>query len=291
MSKLLEIPIDKIDQKKNTRGDYHDADIEEIMVSMRQIGLMQPVGVRKNGDKYEMVFGNRRLVAAKKLGWTKIDAVVVTEPPSKESDIDLLIKNAAENLQRKDPSFTEQGKIFSELIKRGLTVGEIAARIGISKIKVQRILDSFQVVPIYLRDNVVLEKTGAKKDDPNLLSVTNASAVINQIKSASGITEAQRDKLFQYAMVPGVTPTNILQVVRLVKEGVAFNTAKKYIGSVKVVSVNFLMVESVIKSIEKKYGHKIDSIIYEFVKDSGKFPLAKVAEGIKKKTYQNNASV
>lgn len=292
--KVQAIPLDQISQDKNTRGDYRDSSIDEIMTSMRQHGLLQPIAlfVKKDG-KYTVVFGNRRVIAAKKLGWKEIDAAILGEAGNKEADIDFIIKNASENMQRKDPTFLEQGRLFHELIVRfKLNVKEITARIGVPEKRVRDILEAYERVPTYLRSEIVLNKIGHSADEK--LSLTNANAVVSTMKSY-GLPEGAKEKLFKMAMQPNVTPSKINQIGKLMHAGISFGAAKKYLGSVKVISVNFMLVEESIAQLEKHHGKPIKKIIYDFVKESGKFPFAKVADEIsqrkkQKEEYQNVGS-
>jgi ParB/RepB/Spo0J family partition protein len=67
-----EIELQKIFQKENSRSQYRNEDLQELMASMSQDGLLHPIGVAKNGDKFEVLFGNRRYMAAKKLGCMRL---------------------------------------------------------------------------------------------------------------------------------------------------------------------------------------------------------------------------
>jgi ParB/RepB/Spo0J family partition protein len=273
---MMVIPLNRIVQKENSRGDYRDADIEELMVSMRQHSMLQPIGVRPGPAKgeYEVVYGNRRVQAAKKLGWTKIDALVVGSSGTKESDIDFLIKNATENMQRKDPSFPEQGRLFQSLIRKGLNSKEIAARIGVPITRVNAILEAYDEVPKWLKDKITLGDVGPKTTSDKI-SLKNTTAVLNATKSQA-LPDGTRDKLFKLAMKPGVGANQIRQTANLVARGISFTEASKYIGSVKVVSVNFLMTEKAISVVERQTGKNIREAIHDIVAKSKAIPLAKV---------------
>jgi ParB family chromosome partitioning protein len=141
MNNVRAISINEIHQHENSRLQYNEEDLLQLMVSMKQTGQLQPIGVSKKGDKkYVVIFGNRRFVAAKKLGWKFIDATIF-ETPDQTSD---MIANATENMVRSDVSLPEQGRIFYQLTLDGLTLGEIAARVSIPKSKVEKCLEAFK---------------------------------------------------------------------------------------------------------------------------------------------------
>lgn len=54
------------------------ADLKELMASMKSIGLIQPIGVCEAGSSYLLLFGLRRLIAAKLLGWKKLSVLFTT---------------------------------------------------------------------------------------------------------------------------------------------------------------------------------------------------------------------
>ncbi|MCM1322404.1 MAG: ParB N-terminal domain-containing protein [Bacteroides sp.] len=91
------INIDSIKVKKRIRKDI--GDLEPLKESMQKYGLMNPVTVN---EKYELIAGERRLAAAKQLGWTDINAVVVNA----DDKADLLEMELEENVQRLP--FTEE---------------------------------------------------------------------------------------------------------------------------------------------------------------------------------------
>src|SRR3990167_3768361 len=120
--KVVEVELKKIDQNENSRVVYKENDITELMQSIKKEGLLQPIGVRKTDDGYEAVWGNRRILAAKKLGWVTIPANVVDNADS-ENDRDFI--NLAENIKRQNTSVSEEGRLYLAMMDRGLKKEEI----------------------------------------------------------------------------------------------------------------------------------------------------------------------
>ena len=87
------IPIKDIKIKKRVRKDL--GNLDDLKESLRLYGLMNPITVTK---KYELIAGERRLQAAKQLGWTNINANIVENL----SEIDQLEMELEENNQRKE---------------------------------------------------------------------------------------------------------------------------------------------------------------------------------------------
>ncbi len=100
--------------------------VEALKESIRTLGLLQPIVVRKVGDTYELIAGRQRLRAVTELGWETVPARVL-----ELSDEDALIAQAVENVNRRDVSPLEEAEYFAELRERtGWSAAEIARRIG-----------------------------------------------------------------------------------------------------------------------------------------------------------------
>lgn len=123
-----EIPTEKIIAGKyQPRTDFDDAEISNLADSIASEGLLQPVLVRQNADGfYELLAGERRFRACKKLGLKKIVACV-----QNVSDISAAIKGLIENMQRADLNPMEEAKGLANLMANfRLTQDSIAQRLG-----------------------------------------------------------------------------------------------------------------------------------------------------------------
>ena len=139
-SKLINIGLSKISPSpRNPRKTISETELDELAQNIRQQGLLQPITVRPVGkDKYEIVCGERRYKAVKKNADEDKDkkaeiACIVKEMTDDEA-FDAMI---AENLQRKDVDPMEEAFAFSELVKAGKSIDEIALRFGKNKRFVQ----------------------------------------------------------------------------------------------------------------------------------------------------------
>ena len=133
MATLVDVPITALHVvPRDMRGLEpigNVGDVRELAASIRSVGLLQPVGVRLlEDDRYQLVFGHRRVAALEHLGWTSVPAVVLDAEPSQD-----LLKSLVENLQRKQLSRAERADALERLARTGLSSGQIAERLGMSK--------------------------------------------------------------------------------------------------------------------------------------------------------------
>jgi len=131
------LPVEKIRTGKfQPRGKFSEESLAQLGESIREHGMVQPVVVRRAGDGYELVAGERRLRAARLAGLTEVPAVVREVSDEQAMEIALV-----ENLQREDLNPMEQARGLRSLIDRfGLTQEACAARLGMSRSQVANIL-------------------------------------------------------------------------------------------------------------------------------------------------------
>lgn len=122
------LPVDKIVPNRfQPRKSFNPETIAEMAASVEAQGLIQPVVVNDRGDgKYEMISGERRLRAVKKLGWKEIPAIIHQVEESRILEMTLV-----ENLQREDLNSIEQARGYQKLADEfSLTQAQIADRVG-----------------------------------------------------------------------------------------------------------------------------------------------------------------
>lgn len=201
--KVIDIPISKAIQLKNSRGEFKDETMAQLMQSIKENGLLQPIGVCKNGSKFEVLYGNRRLVAFKKLGRKTIPAVI-KETPEFETDADLM--NLTENIQREDVTLPEIGRYLTILSEDGLSNKEIAARLGMATSWVTAAKKAFHNVPKEIREKVVVNLGGRKRAPAGKFAMSYVQK-IETSRTKYGLTPVQAKKLYQMATEEGFDPT------------------------------------------------------------------------------------
>jgi ParB family chromosome partitioning protein len=108
------------------RTQFDDESLSQLADSIKAHGIVQPILVRRSGDGYELVAGERRWRAAKLAGLTTIPAVIKDIP-----DKDLLEVALIENVQREDLNPIEEAQAYNKLIETvGLTQEALAERVG-----------------------------------------------------------------------------------------------------------------------------------------------------------------
>ena len=113
--RLLLLPTEQIRLPAGRlRKNIDRAALSELMVSIAQIGLIQPVTVRQRQDGYELVAGERRFRACRLLGYKEIPCIVVQASEEKSAVIAL-----SENLQRRPLHFLEEAERCEALLKDG----------------------------------------------------------------------------------------------------------------------------------------------------------------------------
>lgn len=111
------------------RKTFYDHTLEELSQSIKEYGVIQPILIRKNGDRYELIAGERRFRAAKLAGLATIPAIVKDLTEQEAAEIAIV-----ENLQREDLNFLEEAEGYQVLLNTfGLTQEELARRVGKSQ--------------------------------------------------------------------------------------------------------------------------------------------------------------
>jgi ParB family transcriptional regulator, chromosome partitioning protein len=128
-----EIPLDSIEWNPyNSRLHYSDPNLSRLKVSLSKHGQLVPIKVRlspKHKGKYELVYGHRRYLAAKNLGWKSIRANIVDATESQ-----MIFESLIENLEREELSDFEKALTFKRLNKDfHLTYEQIGELLGLSK--------------------------------------------------------------------------------------------------------------------------------------------------------------
>lgn len=128
---VSEIELSKIvPSKKQTRKSFNEEALQELADSIKSVGIVTPIKViRIAPETYELVYGERRLRAAQKLGFEKIPAIVVEQ--SEIDDYKQLVMGVIENLQREGLDPIEIAQSYQRLIEEGkLTQEELGKKVG-----------------------------------------------------------------------------------------------------------------------------------------------------------------
>lgn len=112
--KFDELPIALIDEPQlPSRSAMDDTKLDELVSSIRANGLIQPISVARNGERYEVIAGHRRRIASGRAGLEKIPCLIY---PTRDDALDAI--QFAENRHREELSAADEAIWFSELLER-----------------------------------------------------------------------------------------------------------------------------------------------------------------------------
>ncbi len=170
---LLEVPVNAVaPNPKQPRTRWDSDEIQSLADSIREVGILQPIVVRRSGDDgYELVAGERRLRAAKVAGLATVPVVL-----RDTGDADLLREALIENIHRQDLGPIELAEAFRQLLEDlGLKQEALADRVGVSRSHIANTIRLLQL-PLETQQLLADEKIQAGHARA-LLSLGDADAV------------------------------------------------------------------------------------------------------------------
>lgn len=128
---VKEVPIAEVHRNPNQpRTKFDQDDLEELSASIKEVGIIQPIVVRKDETGYEIIAGERRYQASKLAGLTMLPIVVRDET----DDVTSLQLALIENIQRSDLNVIEEARAYRDLIdKSEMTQEELAKSVSKSR--------------------------------------------------------------------------------------------------------------------------------------------------------------
>lgn len=139
-----ELPVSAITPNpRQPRSVFEEEALSELVYSIKEIGLLQPIVVRRVGDTYELVAGERRWRATQAAGLDTIPAII------RETNDDAMLRDALlENLHRAQLNALEEAAAYQQLLDDfGCTQDELAQRIGRSRPQVSNTLRLLRLPP------------------------------------------------------------------------------------------------------------------------------------------------
>ena len=138
------------------RVDFDPAELDALSSSLSTHGLLQPVVVRPNGERFQIIAGERRFRAAVRAGWSDVPVHVIEVDDRQMAELAL-----TENFQRKDLNALEKAAAFARYLEvYGGTHEELAARLALNRSTVTnliRLLDLPEAVQTMLRKEELTE--------------------------------------------------------------------------------------------------------------------------------------
>ena len=210
-SSVNEINIDEISVNPfQPRSNFNNTSLQELSVSIKNIGIIQPITVRKVGNNdYQLISGERRIRACKEIGLKKIPAYI-----REANDQDSLEMALVENIHRQDLDAIEIAISYQRLIEEiNLTQEELSDKIGKNRTTISNYLRLLKLDPIIqsgIRDGFIsmghgraLININSDKDQLNIykkiisknLSVRNTELLVKDLKGKpSKVTNKVKEK-------------------------------------------------------------------------------------------------
>ncbi|MFH1624803.1 MAG: ParB/RepB/Spo0J family partition protein [Pseudomonadota bacterium] len=136
--------------KFQPRKQFHDERTDDLVASIKEKGIIQPLIVRQIEDGYELIAGERRWRAAKRAGIKEVPVII-----RKVSDTEVLELSLVENIQREDLNALEEAQAYKRLVEESnLTQEEIAKRLGKNRSTITNYLRLLRLSP-EIRDALV----------------------------------------------------------------------------------------------------------------------------------------
>ena len=194
--------------KSQPRINFKEEEMAEMVNSVIENGILQPVLVRPDVDRFELIAGERRWRAAKKAGLTKVPAVIMEVSDQKSMELALI-----ENLQREDLNPIEKAISYKALINSYKSTQEdLAKRLSIDRSSVANTIRLLEL-PEEIQKNVsrgtvsmgharallavkdkVLQKELCDKIGTESLSVRQLEALVTETKSSAANKKAENPK-------------------------------------------------------------------------------------------------
>lgn len=240
-NEVFQIPIDLIKNFDNSRLRLDDdEDVASLMTDIRHRGLLQPIGILKEGNNYIIRFGNRRLLACKKLGWKTISAILSDRDLNEDS---FMADNIAENYHRKQMSPIEIAEQCKSYKARGYSLSEIAVLFTMPVGKIEKAIKVEESSPKAFKDIIRYTKAG-KHAKQGKISLTAANEIVSL-----GLNDESKQALFAAARKEDLTGSQIRLIKRLMMGGLSLEKSLQTYKDYKSFSV-----EIPLKIVElKKY--------------------------------------
>ena len=216
-SSTNEINVDKISVNPfQPRSNFNNSSLQELSVSIKNIGIIQPITVRKiDNNTYQLISGERRLRACKEIGLKQIPAFV-----REANDQDSLEMALVENIHRQDLDAIEIAISYQRLIEEiNLTQEELSDKIGKNRTTISNYLRLLKLDPIIqsgIRDGFIsmghgraLININSNKAQLNIykkiisknLSVRNAELLVRDLKEKPSKVTSKIKEKFQSSLL------------------------------------------------------------------------------------------
>jgi ParB family chromosome partitioning protein len=189
---LIDVPLDRVDPNpKQPRASFDEEALQELAASVAAVGVLQPIVIRPQEDRFQIIMGERRVRAAKLAGLATIPAVV------RLTGEDALLRDALiENIHREDLNPLEEAAAYEQLLADfGVTHEELAERLGRSRSGITNALRLLKAAPsVQRRIAAGTLSAGHARAVLKLLDLEQQERLADRIV-AEGLTVRQAEEL------------------------------------------------------------------------------------------------
>ena len=267
---IQQISVDNLKVLDNSRiraGMSADAHVEELMKSLQQVGMIQPITVRQKDNA--VICGNRRLVAAKKLGWKTVPVIFMNNVDDK----DMFVMNLTENIQRKEISSIEIGRMCAGLVNGSLcgeelSLGEIAIRLGEAENRIRTCITVFEKLPKKYHKHIAY--FGGKKRTDGKLPESTVRALIH-CQNQANLKDAAFDRLVEATIKNSLQPSQIEIVGRLILLDRTIDEALRELQEYRLLGMKLIVHKAPLEKLYKKYKtDTFSNLVREMIKEQDK---------------------
>lgn len=227
---VIMVPLEKIEANpQQPRKIFKDEGMEELTGSIKEYGVLQPIILKDEKERYTIIAGERRYRAAQLAGLEKIPAIIKTME-TKEAALIALV----ENVQREDLNFLEEARAYKKLMDDfNLTQGEIAEKVNKRQSTISnkiRVLSLPEDIQEQLVDNRLTERHARAllklKDDEDRKQVMERIV-------ANGLNVKQTEKLIEDVLTKKEEALRKRRKVNYISYKIYLNTIRKAFNQIK----------------------------------------------------------
>lgn len=190
-NEIVNVRIDEIIPNRfQPRLAFDEKELNELADSIKMHGIIQPLVLRRIGDKYEIIAGERRYKASVLAGLTQVPAVIMNIDDQKSAEVAVV-----ENLQRKDLTAIEEAQSYKKILDMGyLTQEELATRMGVAQSTIANKLRLLNLtIPV---KEALLHNKISERHARSLLNITDNNLQISMLNRiiAERLTVRQTDE-------------------------------------------------------------------------------------------------